>query len=307
MIDKALQMYSFANPRAELIRHNENMTYKVVDDAGAYVLRIHQPIDGFNLDVLLADMSKRDYIAGEMAILQHMEGQGILATQRVIPSTCGNAVALLDNKLPVTVLEWIEGVTLENVAITAEIASNLGIMIGKMHNTLTHAALSPKHRYRYDNELLSRMIAEASKALVQGHFTQQQAAIISATLCYIQEYLSNAEGNFIIIHSDLSKSNIILADNELIPIDFSLSGYCVPEMDLASAYAHMNDEVLNRAILSGYESVSEHKPCNTGIDVCFCLQILLYVVCQHNKIAGEPWFRDRLTRWCDERFVPLLS
>ncbi|MCL2416249.1 MAG: hypothetical protein FWD01_05475, partial [Defluviitaleaceae bacterium] len=70
VINRALELYSFANPNVELIRHNENMTYKIIDDMGSYVLRIHQPVDGFNLDLLLADMNKTTLIADEMAILQ---------------------------------------------------------------------------------------------------------------------------------------------------------------------------------------------------------------------------------------------
>jgi len=304
VLNRALQLYGFVNPNVELIRHNENMTYKIIDEIGSYVLRIHQPIDGFNLDILLADRNKTALIADEMAILQYFEKKENFLTQKVKLSTCGNAIALLDNEIPVTVLEWIEGVTLESIALTPEIALNFGIMIGKTHNNL--ANLNLKNRYRYDGELLSRMLVEVSKALAQGHFTEQQAKIISDVLSYIKKYLTVSEERFIIIHSDLSKSNIIFANDKLIPIDFSLSGYCIPEMDLASAYAHINNEALNKEILRGYESVSEYKPNNTGIDVCFCLQILLFVVCQHNKFADESWFQDSLVRWCDEQFTPLL-
>lgn len=305
MIDKALQLYNFNNPNAELIRHNENMTYKITDGMKSYVMRIHKSIEGFNLDLLRLNIDKTDLIANEMEILQFLDSQGNLLTQKVKHSACGQSVALLDDKTPVTVLDWVEGLTIENIDLTPEIAFNLGTMIGKLHNTLTQ--FPPSNRYHYDSTLLSRMIDEASKALTQKHFTKQQAKTIIDTLLCIKEYLAHAEDRFIIVHTDLGKSNIIHQNNALIPIDFSLSGYCIPEMDLASAFAHINDDTLNQEILKGYESISKHKLDNTAINICFCLQILLFIICQHNKFASESWFQDNLVRWCDNYFTPLIS
>jgi Ser/Thr protein kinase RdoA (MazF antagonist) len=305
VINKALQLYDFVNPSAELIRHNENMTYKINDNMGSYVLRIHQPIDGFNLNLLHTDMDKDAILSDEMVVLQYLEESKAITTQKVKLNVFGNAVTLLDNGVSATVLGWIEGDTLENFILTPKIASNFGAMIGKMHNVL--ANLTIKHRYRYDSKLLSRAIVEVNNALKQKHFSEQQAKIISDTLSYIQKYLAKSEERFIITHSDLSKSNIIYANDELIPIDFSLSGYCIPEMDLASAYAHINDDELNKGVLKGYELACGYKPDNIGIDVCFCLQILLFVVCQHNKFADESWFQDSLDRWCEKQFNPLIT
>jgi len=305
MIDNALQLYNFNNPNAALIRHNENMTYKITDGTKSYVMRIHKPVEGFNLDLLRLNIDKTDLIIDEMKILQFLDSRGYLSTQKVKHSTSGKSVALLDDKAPVTALNWIEGVTIENIDLTPEIAFNLGIMIGKLHNALTQ--FTPKNRYHYDSALLLRMINEASKALIQKHFTKQQAKTIIDTLLCIKEYLSHTEDRFIIVHTDLGKSNIIHQNNILIPIDFSLSGYCIPEMDLASAFAHINADALNQEILKGYESISKHKLDNIGINICFCLQILLFIICQHNKFASESWFQDNLIRWCDTYFTPLIS
>ena len=302
MIKNALQFYDFDSPKTELIRHNENMTYKIIDNNKSYLLRIHNPVEGFNLDMLRCGIDKVKLISDEVKILQHLEET--LWTQKVKLSVCGNPITFLDDDVPVTVLEWVEGVTIDNINITSEIAWKLGAMIGKMHNSLVH--FTANHRYCYDNALLMRMIDESSNALIQGHFTKQQSEIIANALNCIGEYFSNAKERFMIVHTDLGKSNIILQNDTLIPIDFSLSGFCIPEMDLASAFAHINDDALNESILNGYTSANKYILDEVGIEACFCLQILLFVVCQHNKFAKESWFGEKLDEWCSNHFNPLI-
>jgi len=50
-ISQAIKLYVFAQPKAELIRHNENMTYKITDFDKSYVLRVHKPVEGFSPDL----------------------------------------------------------------------------------------------------------------------------------------------------------------------------------------------------------------------------------------------------------------
>lgn len=151
------------------------------------------------------------------------------------------------------------------------------------------------------------MIKEAAIALEQGHFSNKHTKIMIETLQYAKRYLSNESNRFILVHSDLGKSNLIYHDNRIIPIDFSLSGYCIPEMDIASIFSHVNDESLNKTILSGYKSICKIQLENRGIDVCFCLQILLFLVAQHRKIEGQPWLNSKLDGWCKNQFIPLIT
>lgn len=301
MIDKALARYCFRHPRAELIRHNENMTYKVSDGELAYVLRIHKPAQGFNLGLLCAGMDIKHRIADEMRLLEFLAARGNVRVQQVKPNACGQSVTTLCDGTAVTVLEWIEGATLDDIEITPEIACSLGAMLGRLHNNLAQCTFDS--RYYYDSDLLAKMIDEANKASLCGKHTK----IIVAALSHIRRYLHGARGSFIPVHADLSKSNLIYSSGSVVPIDFSLSGYCVPEMDLASAFSHINDDELNQRLLDGYKSSSRFQPTSAGIEACFCLQILLFVVCQHSRFANQAWFNEKLDHWCQAYFAPLCG
>ncbi len=109
------------------------------------------------------------------------------------------------------------------------------------------------------------------------------------------------------VHSDLGKSNLIYRSGSIDPIDFSLSGVCVPKMDLASAFSHIHDEKLNGSVLNGYTSVFGNTVDSKEVDVCICLQLLLFVLCQHNIVAGEPWFPGMVDSWCRNQFVLLFG
>lgn len=305
MINEALKFYPFDNPKVELLRHNENMTYKITDGGKPYVLRIHKPSDGFELDLLRLGKDKVALILDEMELLKHLAEQGNMHVQKVKLNSGGEMVSLVGDENPVTVLEWIEGETLEDMGITAEFSYKLGVMIGELHNALENKTL--KNRYRYDESLLSVMIDEVPKAREKGHFNNHHAKILTEILSYIRDYLSAASNRFMIIHTDLGKSNLIYSGDTIIPIDFSLSGHCIPEMDLASAFAHFGDKTLRQQILSGYRSISKIGIESTGIEICYCLQILLFITIQHNKYASESWFQSKLNDWCEQYFSPLIA
>jgi hypothetical protein len=34
---------------------------------------------------------------------------------------------------------------------------------------------------------------------------------------------------------------------------------------------------------------------------------LLFIIVQHNKIAGELWLNSKLDEWCNNQFMPLVN
>jgi Ser/Thr protein kinase RdoA (MazF antagonist) len=308
LIEKALEKYNFKSPKATLIRHNENITYKVDDVNKSYVLRIHDPIEGINLEILRFKHNRIDLVSGEITLLQYLSKNEHLHTQTVKFNKDNKPITTIEENIPVTVLEWIEGITLEDIEITSKVAYQLGVMIGNLHNRLIQYKSNQfTNRYVYGGVLFDKMITEAFIASKQGHFNDFCAKIIIETLEYIKTHMLNARSRYMIIHSDLGKSNIISSAENFIPIDFSLSGYCIPEMDIASIFSHINNVYLNDDILEGYKSISEIHLSNDYINTCFCLQILLFIIIQHNKVANETWFQEKLNDWCEQYFIPLLT
>ena len=305
MIDEALLHYNLVNYKAELIRHNENITYKVTDDNGQYVLRIHKPVDGFNLDLLRMGNDPVKQIKDEMQLLKQLNMHSKLGTQNVVENIHSDSVTVLKDGTPVTVLKWIDGCTLENVDITEDICMKMGVMIAKMHKSLQ--GLHLENRYQYNEKLLLKMLDETDTAFDKGHLSKTQAETIKSTLTYIYAYFSKVKSRYVLVHSDLGKSNLIYQNGKIIPIDFSLSGISIPEMDLASAFCHINNENLNNCILNGYTSEMGYAVDKNGIDTCICLQILLFVLSQHDKVSGQPWFPGKVDEWCRDRFIPLIT
>ncbi|MHB1152407.1 MAG: phosphotransferase enzyme family protein [Eubacteriales bacterium] len=305
MIEEAVMYYNFNTAVTKLLRHNENMTYKIIKDDSSYLLRIHKPIEGFNLDFLRMGASPYKQIEDEMNILEYLNENSAIGTQKVIKNIYGNSVTILKDGTPVTVLGWIDGITLDNIEITSQVAFNIGTMLGDVHHKLN--SLKLKNRYNYNDKLLHKMIGECDTALESGHFNNRQTKIIKDTLDYSMKFFIKYNDKPILTHSDLGKSNLLFNNGKIIPIDFSLSGYSIAEMDLASVFSHINNESLNNEILNGYRSVNDNIINAKAIDVCFCLQILLFVICQHNKVAGECWFSEKLDEWCERQFIPLIS
>ena len=49
-IQEALSSYNITATKIELLRHNENLTYRVGND---YLLQIHKPAEGFSSDFFM--------------------------------------------------------------------------------------------------------------------------------------------------------------------------------------------------------------------------------------------------------------
>jgi len=246
-----------------------------------------------------------DLILGEVELLLHLAEKGNVVVQKIKPNKFGDIVTTLDDKTLVTLLEWIDGDTLDKIKITEAIAYKMGVMVGKMHNDLkTHTI---KNRHSYDEELLTVMIAETSEALKQGNFSDKQAKAITDALSYMRSHFINLKHKFMLIHSDLSNTNLIWNGHQVVPIDFSMSGYCIPEIDLAMIFGNINDEILNRNVLNGYKSVCQIELDYKAMDSCSCLLILLFAVGMHKRFANEEWLATKLDEWCDNKFIPLID
>lgn len=111
---------------------------------------------------------------------------------------------------------------------------------------------------------------------------------------------------FIFIHADLSKSNLIYSNDEIIPIDFSLSGYGLAEMDLSDMNWTLHDEKLTSSLFAGYQSVTKHVVNQFFISMFTALYPISYTASHHNNRFQDEKFVKVLDKWCDTILTPFI-
>lgn len=311
LIDDIIDKYDFKNPRAELIRHNENMTFKVTDENNEYVLRIHKPIEGFTLKLLQGRVNPIEYLRGEMKILIFLNANLDIPFQMPIINKGGEYVTLLQDGTPVTLLKWVDGVTLENIEHTPKIMYSIGEMAAKLHLALKSMQSSCTQkftRYAYEKSLLDKIAREFLIAENKGHISDDNMWCMFDALeeikhrMHMLDFIPNIKS---IVHSDFSPSNIIYSNGKIIPIDFSLSGYSYIFMDLGSLLAQFTKSEEQKNIVAGYENAYGRKINMHFVEPFYALQILMFIAFQHDKVYKCEWFESALKHWCDTIFKPL--
>lgn len=302
MIEEALKHYNFIQPEVVFIRHNENMTYEITDGDKKYLLRIHKAAEGLDFSVSYGDIPRQVFIESEIEILSNLHNIISIDTQRPIKNIANEYVTRLESGNLVTVLSWLNGETLVNATITEELVYQIGQMIAKLHKAT--ARISNVNRSYYDELYIDRVSNEIRKAYIVEHIDKRSYDLIEKLLDHLKCILSKEKGNFIIIHDDLSRSNIIYSNGNLSPIDFSLSGYGIPEMELGGIIGSLYKDEYNSALIAGYESIGSSKINTSYIKAFTALSVILYIVIHHNNIYEDETFIKAMNRWCDTLFTP---
>jgi len=311
-LEEALTLYPLSSPKGELIRHNENMTFQVADGNGPYVLRIHQPVEGFSLEILSAGGDKQQTIQSEMELLSALKIGSPIPVQSPFPCSQGGLVATLADGTPVTLLEWIVGETLENTELTPDLCRSIGVMTAGLHaffaqNRAQHTSLA---RYRYDRTLLPP-IAERIRRAEQGGYIRCEAtqSILSALEeMDVRFHALDETQKPIVVHADLSKSNMILCpDGRIAPIDFSLCGVGHTYMDIGGLFGHIYDDANRLFVLEGYTNAHGDAINMRFVEPYFALNVILFIACQYERSKEWDWYTDAMERWRKDIFIPLAE
>ena len=304
MLVEALMNYDFKHPEAELIRHNENMTYMVKDDNQRYLLRIHKAVEGLDLSQGCGEVQRQTLINSEIKLLNKLQTVGNLNMQRPIKNKSGEYITYLQNGDPVTLLSWLDGEDLQKTNITDDLAYKIGQSIGRLHNAMSKISCSD--RYCYDKVFVDMVSEDIMKAYELKHILERNYRQMQDALSRIRRTLINERDQFILVHADLSKSNLINSYGEICPIDFSLSGYGLAEMDLSDMNWTLHDEKFTPSLFAGYEFVTGHVINQSFINVFTALYPIAYTASHHNKLHGEEKFVQVLDRWCDTILTPFI-
>ncbi len=204
-----------------------------------------------------------------------------------------------------TLIRWISGECLVKEQINQKLAQKIGCMLANMHNALD--SYGGADRYSYGQDLVERMLDFYNDTLVHSTIGEKQLEVIGEMLEKIKAMLDDNNDDMIIVHNDLGESNLLVSRESIVPIDFSLSGICVREMDLASLYCHFEAAGIREAILTGYRDMSGDNISEEKIDVCIGYQLLIFIFSQFQVIQSQDWFKEALGYWCEEIFGRILQ
>ncbi|HKM35723.1 MAG TPA: GNAT family N-acetyltransferase [Lachnospiraceae bacterium] len=316
LLKEALKLYGLEKAKTRFIRHNENMTFQIADQ---YLLRIHKRIEGFSEATTHEGLDLIEVRRQELIFLEYLRHCGI-QVQTPVPNKNGEMVTLFSSGVAATMLTWIEGHTVEEEGCTPELARQIGEMVARMHqaarayeaeisnkSTKTHeSGVMSAKLLSYDEHLCARLKKKLFQVADHCQFSKEDTDSMAGALDVIALELQKTKKDAILLHSDLSLSNMLVTLTGMVPIDFSLFGYCHPMMDLGGLYCCVNGVEIRRAIADGYRQAGEKIDFH-ALDCCFALAILLGVITHCESWAGQEWFADRMKHWCGETFGPLAE
>ena len=296
LIKQALRKFQVPGNQVEFIRHNENLTVKV---EGKYLLRVHKPAASFQTIHPYANIDVRKMREEELAFLRHLRQNG-MGVQDPVPDADGGFVAEVDNGIYATMLRWIPGRTIGKEELNPQMCQAIGEMTARIRKAA--GGFHAENALQYDAELcetLKTRFAEDGCGLEEK--TRQ---LLLRTCDCIGERVAGRR-DFMTAHADLSLSNILITEQGLVPIDFSLFGCAHPMMDIAGLFACVNGVENRRAIAKGYASLGYGIDFPI-LDAYFAFSVLLYVVL-HIRLCGEESFQKNLDRWSRHIFQPLAE
>lgn len=301
LLRDALQRYGLTGAKAEFIRHNENMTY-CIDDK--FLLRIHKSKIGFSTLPFYKDVDIIKNRENELKFLEHIKSNGFYV-QSPIRNDENKLVTVLGDGTVATMLTWYPGRILDKGDLSEALGYKLGEMLGKVH--IAAKGYNSDYSFKYDKMLCRRLQGFLFDLFMSQRLDNKYYEIMSNTLELIGDKLEQSKDQYIHLHSDLSLSNILITNEGLKPIDFSLFGLSTPMLDFGSIYCFVDDENCRISIVKGYEEITGCKINTDEIDIYFVLQILLGIVLHYELWINEDWFCKRLPKWCNEIFIPLLK
>lgn len=300
MLKETLQLYGLSEADTELIRHNENLTFRIDRQ---YLLRIHKHKSGFTSDAIYEGLDRAQIYESELSFLQHLKRCG-LHVQNPIRNLNGIFVSRLSDGTPATMLSWLDGHIVEKSELSRALCREIGAMTARIHHAARRFAAVPA--LRYDFALCERLKRKLQELVGNGALTADDGNVLAAALDTAGDFLSKAEEDFILVHSDLSLSNMLITDTALAPIDFSLFGYSHPMMDISALFCNISGSSNRQAILDGY--LSEGGTIDTyAIDCTYALNVLLGIILHCDLWTNEAWFAEKLAGWKENIFVPLAQ
>lgn len=295
LVKAALEQYGLGDAPWKLIRHNENMTINVED---RYLLRIHQHAEGFSTDALHGDLDRVSLRRKELDFLTHLASHG-MTVQTPVTNLMGETVTMLPGGICATVLRWLPGHTPGEEDVPRGVYFQAGAMTARIHRAA--AGFPTDGLLRYDASMCRRLLTWLDEAHRDKLLTAEHTDVLRAA-CRVMENRLGGDGH-IVVHADLCSNNMLVTDEGLAPIDFSLMGVGHPMLDISMLFGSVNGIEARQQVAEGYRSEGGMISFQE-LDACFALNILLYIALHLN--AGRDMTAN-LDRWHRHTFAPLAE
>lgn len=298
LVKAALQAYPIVSPTITFLRHNENITFRVVDRQTneTYLLRIHAPLT----EAFQGERQQPEMIASELCWLEALSNETELTLQRPVRTKNSELVALVEGNqeaIPCSLLHWLEGEPFPDIPSTVQ-ATRLGTIVATLH-AHARAWIIPETftRPAYDLAFHEQQINKLASGVSMGVIREEDYATIQGTLACVLAVLGQAQELLLLIHADLHCGNLLASGKAVYPIDFSLSGFGLPLFDLGTCLTCLPSD-LRPACLEAYQQ-RETLPSAFPllIDACFLLSRMGAYVYMLPNSAEHAWLKERIPRF----------
>jgi Ser/Thr protein kinase RdoA (MazF antagonist) len=309
---EVLLQYPFIDPSIEFIRHNENITYKVMENGreDTYLMRMHKPITK-NMQGL---QNKREAILSELEFLREWSTHSETPVQIPFPNLNGEwvtSVIIDGEEVHCSVLKWIFGETMSKEDFANEETVNaLGRQIASLHQFSRTFAPHPNfNRPKYGLEWINTMLGQMRSGEEIGVFSAKEFRVLEDSLTLVSDRLKEARKTnetWGFIHADVHNSNLILTSGGISFIDFGLSGFGFYAMDVAMGAIFVKKELRDK-LLSSYASSISGKIDITQLEYFMFLAIAGYYAFSVSRTERHKWIRDRIGGLIEHVCDPLLE
>lgn len=313
-----LEQYLISDPQLTFIRHNENFTCKVTDGntSEEYVMRMHVPVEGFSQINTQHSLSN---LYAELAFIKAIGENTNISVQIPVSNKGGLFVSEImepfSNKtIYTTILTWVNGETMSHENPNCEQqAYQTGVMTAKLHDfSSSWEEGKTLKRQIYDTAKLISAVTSIEEAVALGLMDSEHYRIIQSggvKICEFMEKLDkrsfNSKG---LIHADLNRTNLIVHENTVTPIDFCLCGYGYFYMDLGGLLADANSLSVRKSLLDGYRSMRELPESDMKyIEAFFVMGVLLCMAIHLHNPKMKDWYLRRTNAICNDYIIPLIN
>ncbi|MFK0525459.1 phosphotransferase enzyme family protein [Paenibacillus illinoisensis] len=331
LVKDAITRYPLRKPSASFIRHNENLTYRIMDEASGqkYLLRIHKAAYASMTGI----QHTRPALEAEMSLLHELKSSTGLRVQKPVRNSSGDwvTVCFLENgeEICCTMLEWIEGRDIQQgEQLTTEQIHDLGMQMQTLHQygrvqdrpDTTNTGSEAKDGWTGQNEVRPsygsikenlNMLGQLEEGVRLGVFTPEDFALIRETFGKINNQLEAypiGPETWGVIHGDITRGNLLVTEQGISMIDFCLYGYGYYLFDAAGAALIFHGEERD-IFLSGYTKptaplTKQEIRLMEGFMLIFTFG---YYAFQMANESRHEWMKDRMPKLCSKYCRPYVE